>query len=240
MIPKPKDDLKTYLGSLPLFASLKGSALGTLSEYAIVRFEPKGNLIFPPDSANDKFYIVQSGWVKLFRETMGGEEAIVDILTSGNFFGEIGLTGTEPMPYGAEVIENAAIISIPRFLLAEEVMRNSLFGLAVLQNVTHQKMHRDLEIEHRTVQTAPQRIGCFLLKFCNGDKQSDIVLHFPYEKSVIASRLGMMPETFSRALNQLKNEVGITVKGSTVTIKDLKALVDYTCQACSSSFPCKA
>lgn len=238
MIPKAKEELKEYLSSIGLFAPLKEAALSALVQYATAKMEVKGTALFAPDAPNDKFYIVHSGWVKLFRETMGGEEAVVDILTSGNFFGEIGLAGTEAMPYGAAVLEDSYIITIPRFLLAEEVMRNSLFGLALLQNLTRQKMHRDLEIEHRTVQTAPQRIGCFLLKFCKDDARSEIVLHLPYEKSAIASRLGMMPETFSRALNQLKNEVGITVRGSTVTIHNLKKLVDFTCSACSSSFPC--
>jgi CRP-like cAMP-binding protein len=239
VMPKTKNSLTSYLRTIPLFASLKEETLKSLGEYASDRLEPKGRVLFSPDSPNDKFYIVQSGWVKLFRETMSGEEAVIDTLTANNFFGEIGLAGTETMPYGAEVIEDARIVSIPRFLLAEEVMRNSLFGLAVLQSLTRQKMHGDLEIEHRTVQTAPQRIGCFLLKFCKGDQQGDIVLHLPYEKAVIANRLGMTPETFSRALNQLKNDVGITVKGSTITIKSLKSLVDFTCSACSSNFPCE-
>lgn len=239
MILKIKEDLKSYLSSVPLFSSLKETTLAGMAQYASALVTPKGTTLFAPDSANDKFYIVQSGWIKLYRETLSGEEAIVDILTSGNFFGEIGLAGTETMPYGAEVIEDAHIMALPRFLLAEEVMRNSLFGLAMLQSLTRQKMHRDMEIEHRTVQTAPQRIGCFLLKLCKANSEGkETVLHLPYEKSVIASRLGMKSETFSRALNQLRTDVGITVKGSTVTIHDLKKLVDFTCSACSSSFPC--
>ena len=239
MLIQPTKDLKSQLRAMPLFSALKDAMILSLADYAVVKSEKKGTILFSPDSPNDKFYIMQSGWVKLFRETMSGDEAILDVLTAGNFFGEIGLPGTEGMPYGALVIDDASIIVLPRFLLAEEVMRNSLFGLSVLQNLSRQKSRKDMEIEHRTVQTAPQRIGCFLLKFCTDRDEPQITLHLPYEKSIIAARLGMTPETFSRALNQLKAAANISVNGSTVTISDLKQLTDYTCSACSSSFPCE-
>ena len=232
-------DVTPELRAIPLFSSLKENVIAGLSEHAVRIHEKKGTILFLPDAPNDKFYVVRSGWVKIFRETIGGEEAIVDVLTTGHTFGEIGLSSTETMPYGACVIEDAELIVLPRFLLAEEVMRNSLFGLSVLQNLTRQKLQRDMEIEHRTVQTAPQRIGCFLLKFCGDNKKTDIVLHLPYDKTAIASRLGMQPETFSRALSRLKEETGIRVNGSRVEIDNLNRLVEYTCAACSSHFPCQ-
>ena len=230
--------METHLQAVPLFAQLKDSVIAGFAEYAKISLERKGHVLFAPDSPNDKFYIVLSGWIKLYRETLSGEEAIVDVLTAGHSFGEIALPGTEGMPYGATVVEDASIISIPRFLLAEEVMRNSLFGLSVLQNITRQKLQRDMEIEHRTVQNAPQRIGCFLLKLCHSTTQGAVTLHLPYDKTVLALRLGMQPETFSRALTRLREETGIKIKGSTVDISDIQALVKYTCSACSSSFPC--
>lgn len=235
---KSKHDLIKYLTTVPIFSSLKEGVLAGFAEYAQERSEKKGTVLFSPDTPNDRFYIVVSGWVKIFRETMSGEEAVTDILTSSHCFGEIGLPGTEAMPYGAEVVEDAEIISLPRFLLAEEVMRNSLFGLSVLQNLTRQKMQRDMEIEHRTIQTAPQRIGCFLLKLCKSADKGSITLHLPYDKTIMAYRLGMQPETFSRALSKLREETGMRIKGASIEIDDIEALVGYTCSACSSSFPC--
>lgn len=231
--------LPAFLRSYPLFAGIKDDVIASFGNYAVAKFERKGTILFLPDTPNDKVYIVRSGWVKLFRETLGGEEAIVDVLTNGNFFGEIGLAGTELMPYGAEVAEDAEIISIPRFLVADEVMRNSVFGLAVLQSLTRQKLQRDLEIEHRTVQSAPQRIGCFLLKLCRENQKGSITLHLPYDKSVMAARLGMQPETFSRALTRLREEVDLTIQGATIQIPDITRLSEFSCAACSSKFPCR-
>lgn len=234
-----KVEIKDILKAVSIFRSLKPDVLDSLSEHAFQRIEKKGSILFSPDMPNDKFYIIISGWVKLFRETMDGTEAVIDVLTASHSFGEIGLPGAGAMPYGAEVIEDANIVCIPRFLLTEEVMRNGLFGLQVLQSMAHQKMKADLEIEHRTVQTAPQRIGCFLLKLCRGAENGSITVHLPYDKTVVAARLGMQPETFSRALSKLREEVGLKINGASVEVKDIQELVRYTCSTCSSSFPCK-
>ena len=236
---RTQEGLREVLRAIPLFSGLDDKTLGHLAEYARERTEHKGTVLFSPDSVNDHFFIMSHGWVKLFRETLGGDEAVVDILTAPHCFGEIGLAGGEGMPYGAEAIEDCVLVVLPRFLLAEEVRRNSVFGMAVLQNLTRQKISRDMEIEHRTLQTAPQRIGCFLLKLCGNKTSGPLTLHLPYDKTVIASRLGMQPETFSRALNRLRDEAGLHIKGAAVEIADIAVLVEYTCSACSSSFPCK-
>lgn len=239
IIKKTQAGIVQVLQSVPLLVSLDERVLYHFAEYAQEASEKKGATLFAPDSVNDRFFVMCSGWVKLFRETLGGDEAVVDIMTAPYCFGEIGLASTEGMPYGAAVIEDATFITIPRFLLVEEVRRNSVFGLAVLQDLTRQKISRDMEIEHRTVQTAPQRIGCFLLKLCGDRDAGAVTLHLPYDKTVIASRLGMQPETFSRALSRLRDEVGLTIKGASVDVSDIKKLMSYTCSACSSSFPCE-
>jgi len=234
---KPAPDVKNLLMQMPLFAQLKGDVLEGFVRYAQYRHEPKGTMLIRPDSVNDKFFIVVSGYIKIFRETLAGDEAITDILSTGHTFGEVGLSGTESVPYGAEVVEDAAVIALPRFLVAEEVIRNGIFGMQMLQHMTRQRMKRDMELEHRTVQTAPQRIGCFLLKFCKGQEQ-EVHLHLPYDKNTIAFSLGMQPETFSRALARLRSDTGIQISGASIYIPDLKKLVAYTCSACSSNFPC--
>lgn len=234
-----KESAIFYLSQLPLFASLKPTVLEHFAKYADVFFADKGTVLFTPDTPHEKFYLVFSGWVKVYRETMAGDEAIIDVLNKGCTLGDIVGGGARTLSYGAEVIEAAELISLPRFILAEEVIRNGAFSLALLQHLSSERDLRDHEIEHRTVQTAPQRIGCFLLKFCLHAKDNRAVIHLPFDKTVIARRLGMQPETFSRALARLREETAIRVIGLSVEIEDIQKLVDYTCSACSSLFPCQ-
>ena len=230
LLPKIKD--------FSLFSQIKPMVLDHILAHAQVRHKKAGEVILTPESDNEKFYIVVSGCVKLFKETIDGAEAVVDIVSSGDFFGELGMSGMAHMPYGAEVVEDSELISIPRFILEEEILRNGLFGFNVLREITRQKNHRDMEIEHRTVQSAPQRIGCFLLKLCRSAETDAATLHLPYDKNTIASQLGMTPETFSRGLTRLREEAGLHIRGACVEIKSIRQLSTYTCSSCSSSFPC--
>ncbi len=48
----------------------------------------------------------------------------------------------------------------------------------------------------------------------------------PYEKSLIANRLGMKPESFSRALGK-SSEFGVTVDRESVRIRDVDRLAAF-------------
>lgn len=229
--------LAARLGAFSLFSGLKPETIAAFARHAQAVMAAKGTTLFLPETANEKLFFIETGWVKIFRQTLDGAEIVTDTLTSSHWFGEIGLAGSEPLPYGAEVIEDAALISLPRFLLAEEVLRNGPFGLKILQELTRQKAQKDMEVEHLAAQTAPQRLGCLILKLCPA-RQGEASLTLPYDKLTLASRLGMQPETLSRALSKLKDATSLSIKGHTIHIPDIKALADYTCGACSSRFPC--
>lgn len=83
------------------------------------------------------------------------------------------------------------------------------------------------QIEQLQVQSAPQRVGGFLLKLCPaGAGNASFML--PLEKSLVARRLGIQPETFSRALAKLR-PIGVEVQGAVVSVSDIDALREF-CQ----------
>ena len=70
-----------------------------------------------------------------------------------------------------------------------------------------------------------QRLATFLLALATktaGDGASERV-RLPLTKSVLASRIGIAPESLSRALNRLK-AVGVETHGREVELTDLEAL----------------
>jgi CRP-like cAMP-binding protein len=73
-----------------------------------------------------------------------------------------------------------------------------------------------------TLRSSTERLAEFLLNLARGGAESAIV-HLHYDKGLIAARLGMQPETLSRALAKLR-PLGVESKGSRVTIRDVQAL----------------
>lgn len=231
-----------FLGLLkhsPLFEGIPTLELQPYIDQAACKQYAKKHLLFVHDDEAESLYIIERGWVKLFRETLDGDEAIVDILTGGQIFGETAIFGDGSYPYSAEIVDDAVIYQLPVSVLKNHIMTNSKLALNMLHAASYFRRKQTRELEHMQIQNAPQRIGCFLLQLHKPDKTNPIRIHLPYDKMLVAARLGMQPETFSRALLKLQQETGIRVQGATVEIDDISMLTNYSCSACSSSYPCQ-
>ncbi len=79
------------------------------------------------------------------------------------------------------------------------------------------------------MQSAPQRIGSFLLRLCPEGKKGAVVIHLPYDKTLIASTLGMKGATFSRALNILRQKTDMRINGSRIEIESVERLIKFVC-----------
>ncbi len=234
------DTIKQYLQTIPIFKECSNDVLSSFSQHACIKPLKKGQVIFLSDEPATHLYVVLSGWISLFRETEDGEQAIIDILTTDALFGDTALFDQQIYSYSAEASDECKVIAIPLSVFKKEIETNHAFTLSFLSSISAARKKQDMELEHRILQTAPQRIGCFLLKLHANKKDDKTVITLPYDKTLIAARLGMKPETFSRALGKLKKEVdGMVVKGSTIELNELKDLATYSCRACSSISPCK-
>lgn len=222
-----------------LFRAGTPEFIASLEACARAKSYEKGRTLFLHGDAADSFYLMRSGWVKLYRETVDGTQAVVDIVTQGHIFGETSIFEDGRYPYSAEIVEPATMIVLPIETLKNEIENNRKLALDMLRSMARYRRQQDLEIEHRSLQNASQRIGCFLLSLIDQYEQGALQIHLPYDKMLVASRLGMQPETFSRALAKLRDQTGIRIKGSTVEIDSASQLTDYSCGACSSEFPCK-
>ncbi len=232
-------DIKAILRNTNLFQGLDENSLSALSESAFISSHGKGKILFISDESARNLYVVLSGWVKLFRETLDGAQAIVDILNDGHVFAETTLFENHTYPYSAEIIEPTELLSIPLSVVESDLLKNPALTLCFLKHISRTRHAQSMEIEHQTLQNASQRIGCFLLRLVGHQQTGAITLHLPYDKTLLAARLAMQPETFSRALNKLRTETALEIQGATVTIQDIQALIDYTCIACTSTYPCK-
>ncbi|MCB1784271.1 MAG: Crp/Fnr family transcriptional regulator [Alphaproteobacteria bacterium] len=233
-----KTKINKALRALPVLEGCPPEVFERFVEGSIVSVHDKGKILFLQDEPAERFYLLLSGWAKLFRETLDGAQAVVDVLSSGDLFGETAIFYENEYPFSAEIVERAELVSLPLALFKSEVEKNGAITLNTLHHLARHNRKQGREIEHLALQSAPQRIGCFLLRLFDQTQGGPVTIHLPYDKTLIAARLGMQPETFSRALKKLRTETDIDVAGSTVTIGDIGRLSAYSCGGCSSGFPC--
>lgn len=225
---------------------LRKTALFTGLDEEIVRYfadnshrkhyEKGVDLFAMGDPANAFFFIID-GWVKLYRMTRDGEEAIINVFAPGETFAEAAVFGPhQRYPVNAQAVEKTEILEIPRALFVNKIKEDSDFALRILGSISARQRSLIQQIEQVTVKSAPQRIGAFLLRLCPPDKENNIEVNLPYDKSLIARRLNIQPETFSRALAKLK-PYGVNMDGRRVTIEDMEKLAEF-CDIQDRDKPC--
>lgn len=232
------NDAFAVLKQHSLFAAMPEDMTANFMSSATIITLKKGEQLFLQDDSAEWFYCIALGWIKLFRETVDGDEAVLDVLTKGHIFGEAAVFDGGVHTVGAAVAEDAVVVRLPISLLKNAITKNHEVALGMLASVSRERRHQSQDIEKLSLQNTSQRIACFLLRMCRANQAKDVSLTLPYDKSLIAARLSMKSETFSRALNKLQKETSISIKGSVVAIPDIGALATYACSQCSQEFPC--
>lgn len=223
-----------FMKNLTFFSGLPEADMHAFVDAAVARHHDKGAAIFHQGDTAESFFVIISGWVKLFRTTPEGEEALVGLFTRGDVFGEAALFEGSLYPLSAEAAESAHILAIPSKTLKTRAQKNPDITVRMLASLSAEMQNLQRQNEQMAIMTAPQRVACLLLQLSSGLTGKGGTMSFPYDKSLAAARLGMKPETFSRALAQLK-PVGVTVKGPEFKIDCFDKLIDFSCGHCTAT-----
>lgn len=211
--------------NMRLFQNLTPEELSIIESSSVTRSFEKGAEIFQQGDDVLHFYGVLDGWVKLHRTTSGGEQALLGLFGKGETFAEAAMFLGHRYPASAEAVQRCklCLFNAELFEKAAATHPSILFGM--LGSVSQHLHGMMLQVEQLKTRNAKQRIGLFLLRFCGrGDGPAKV--HLPYDKALIAARLGMTPESLSRNLSALK-PIGVEVFGEVVAVQDCNRLAKF-------------
>src|ERR1700733_4304541 len=217
------DSLKSPL----LFANLPDEEIAYFENAAQPRSYKKDKILYLQAEAASNFYVICSGWIKLFHTLPEGEEVIVDMLTTGHIVGESAIFDHGCYTSSAQIVSAVQLLSIPLNVLRERINVSTKLAFNMLTSMSQHHRRHYGAIALNALQNAPQRIGCFFLSLCPEDKTKAAVFHLPYDKVLVSQTLGMNNATFSRALNILRRKTGIRIEGDRVEIDQVQRLVKF-------------
>ena len=208
-----------------LLATLPDTVVNGLLADASQRDFARGETIFLQGEQAQVIHLVLEGWVKLYRVAANGNEAVVNVFTRGHSFGEAVAFRIRPYPVSAEAVTDCTLLQISARTLISIIKREPEVAVAVMA-ATFQHLHELVsQVEQIKAQTGAQRVAGFLIRLCSCDTGGCMVT-LPYDKALIAGRLGMKPESLSRAFAKLKS-VGVHVSRHHARIDDVDALSQY-------------
>ncbi|MHB1805299.1 MAG: Crp/Fnr family transcriptional regulator [Acidithiobacillus ferrooxidans] len=170
-----------------------------------------GQILFLEGDAATAFYFLLDGQVKLVTSAADGHEKIVDILQGGDLFAEAVAFLGYRYPVQAIAAMPSRVLEIPLTIFLVTLQQHQELMLQMLGRLSLRLRHLIMELRHLTVESADQRVVGYLLELCPSGN-SPVSLLLPAKKAMIAARLGLTPETFSRVLKRLREEHLIAVE----------------------------
>jgi CRP-like cAMP-binding protein len=224
MTKSSREEVIKQLHKVYLFDSLNEEQLGVVYDAMRDVSLRARETLFEFDRPADRFFLLRSGQVKLFRISADGDEKVMEVIHPGQTFAEaIMFMEKHNYPVNAEAIEPSELFSFDMKAFTELLKDSTDTCFRLMASMSRRLHSRIEEINNLTLQNATYRLVVYLLEHMPEDA-GDATIHLETPKSVIASRLSIQPETFSRILSKLSKVGLISVHGNNIALQDLKGL----------------
>ena len=229
MEPTPFNPAR-YLALLPLFQELLPAELERLTHGARMRKLARYENVFRVGQPCTELHIVVNGQIKLFALSPQGQEKIIHIIEAGNSFAEALMFLERPYVVNAQALVDTVLLSVSRQAVMREIEGNQRFCMRMLAGLS-QRLHTLIsDVQAYALQSGVERVIGYLLhglpERAIGEDEDEntpeqpVSIKLPVGKAVIASRLSMTPEYFSRVLHELESQGLITIDKRKITIPD--------------------
>ena len=210
---------------LRMFEGMGRADMERLAQGATEVAAPSGTVVFRHGDPCTGMYVVMRGQVKLSLETERGHEKVLQLIAEGETFGEAALFLGQRHITTAQSIADSVLLHVAREAVLQEVNRDPAFARRLIEELSRQVRARVLDLQSHTLLSGRERVVAYLLErlpgLMNGGAVSIIL---PARKGIIASRLNVTQEHFSRILHDLAATGLIEVRGPTVRIPDVGRL----------------
>jgi CRP-like cAMP-binding protein len=228
MAPAP-GRIEEVLRSVPLFAGLGERGVARFAQRGVVVEATRGTVIFRKGDPCSALHVVAHGQVKLSFENGSGDEKVVELIGARSTFGEAALLLGEPHLVTAEAISYTRLVQLPKETVLDEITHSPDFSRSMIGALSRRLYERTRDLENCMLRSGTQRVIAFLLnQITDGAGDRGVAVTLPAQKRIIASRLNLTNEHFSRILRALAGGELIEVNGRNVRIPDLRRLRAYS------------
>lgn len=206
-----------------MFSALDDEQLERVRRHSHITDMVEGESLFYQGDDATSFYLVLSGRVKLSLVSPDGKEKVVEIMEEGASFAEALMFMNRPhYPVTATALVPTRVIVINSREF-KRMLRESVDTCFLLMGAMSYRLRGLIrEIDALSLDTGTVRTVSYLLRHAPPDASC---FELEIAKSVIASRLSVKPETFSRILKNLHEREIVSIEGRKVIIHDRDAMI---------------
>jgi len=221
-MPTQKIRTQAFLANIPLFRELSAEEIDRLAQGTTEHHVPRGTVVVNKGDPTEGFHLVVYGQIKLALTTPQGDEKVVEIIGPGFSFGEALMFIGKPYIVTATALADSLLLHVKRETVFEELARDAQFAKRMLAGMSRKLHSLVSDLESVTLKSGRERVIGYLLRQDAGgvDGDAPFTVRLPVSKAIVASRLNLTPEHFSRILHELAADGLIEVAGRDVKIVD--------------------
>ena len=220
-------NVSALLSHVPLFSGLETDEIARIARGTREINIAKGEILFHKGDTPAGFHLVVYGQIKLAFSSPSGGEKVVDILGQGQTFGEAVMFMERPYMVYAQALKDSQLLQISKTAIVDELERDPKLGRKMIASLSMRLHHLITDVESYSLHSGRQRIIGYLLRDTTDTDAGTLTITLPTNKGVIASRLNLTQEHFSRILHELTEAGLIVVEGRKITIPDVPKLRAY-------------
>jgi CRP/FNR family transcriptional regulator, nitrogen oxide reductase regulator len=197
------------LGQLSFFKGLSQDALEKINQsFHEVGYDVDEIICFEEDPA-ESLFVVADGRVKLVRHTMAGKDVLLDLLTTGEFFGSFASLGNDVYPDTAQAQTPVCVLTISSDAFRQIFDRHPTVTLKVVDIMAARLRAAHERVRQLSTSKVESRVAHVLLLLSEKfGQQSEVgmLIQVPLAREDLASMAGTTPETASRVMSQFQKE----------------------------------
>jgi len=169
----------------------------------------KGQVIYNQDQPSASLYLVLEGKVKMSRLAADGQQVIVGIYKTDEFFGESAFLNLPQRLEQAAAMENTRVMSWTAAEIEDIILKRPQLGIALLQILAQRALDIKDRIESFSVDNIAQRLARSLISFSGhmGSQEKDGSVHIvPFTHESLSQYVGTSREIVTHYMNQFRRQ----------------------------------
>jgi CRP-like cAMP-binding protein len=176
-----------------------------------------GEVLFKKDTPVSHIMYVDSGLVKIYKESANGRSVIFDLAGSDTFLTLLTVFGDDLYNCNAAVVEHAKVVLIDVSVVRKLIGENGNFASQLLEQTSQEGLNTITKLLSQFQKQLPGRVAEMLLFFSEKIYNSQ-TFNLPFSRKELAEFTGTTKESMIRTLSEFRHDKIIKLEGKKVEI----------------------
>lgn len=226
MVNTKADPLAT-LHKTPMFAALDEQQFAFLRPRVAERKFKAGELVFAEGEPCAGLFVVQSGTVRIYKNSASGREQVLSIEGPGSTVAELPVFDGGPYPASVQALTDSTLVFLSKQDFHALCMKHPEVTLKVLAVVGSRLRRLVNIIEELSFTTVRHRLAALLVRTARTEGKrtpAGVEITLAATNQDIASQIGTVRELVSRNMSRFQSEGLLRIDGRTVVIPNVEKL----------------